>query len=344
MHGGRLPLVSVGVVAFFFNSPIRRPPNLVSDMEVDSDGDVDGDWASGSEEPISEEEFRPAHVLVEQRSYVVLSKPDVIAQSRDLIEGVRELLGLSSSAAAAALLRYFKWNRERLSAAYFANPEKTLRDVGMGSLALEVPPPGAPHIFTCKVCFEDVPMDTTFALGCGHRYCHQCWADDLEHQVASGPNCVFAHCMAPKCTELCHEECFKRIVSPALFERYREFLHRSFIDQNPNVKWCPSPGCDNSVKCDRRGRRQPVVCACGFAFCFQCADPEIGNHLPATCESVRAWNDKNKDESENVKWLMANTKRCPKCNKHIEKSAGCMHMTCRKGKPVGVFLFSFFLG
>lgn len=96
------------------------------------------------------------------------------------------------------------------------------------------------------------------------------------------------------------------------------------------VKWCPRPGCDNSVKCDRRGRKQPVTCACGFSFCFQCAEADIGNHLPATCAAVKMWNDKNKDESENVKWLMANTKRCPKCQKHIEKSAGCMHMTCRK--------------
>lgn len=259
-----------------------------------------------------------------------MAKPDVIKMSRELIEGVRELLSLSSTAAAAALLRHFKWNKERLTEAYFANPEKTLRDVGMGSLALEVPPPARPDVFKCNVCLDEVSMGDTFALGCGHRYCKPCWADHLEVQVAGGPNCVFSHCMYPKCYELCHEECFSRIVQPATFERYKEFLHRSFIDQNPNVKWCPNPGCENSVKCDRRGRRQPVACACGFVFCFQCADADIGNHLPASCEAVKAWNDKNRDESENVKWLMANTKRCPQCQKHIEKNGGCMHMTCRK--------------
>jgi ariadne-1 len=36
------------------------------------------------------------------------------------------------------------------------------------------------------------------------------------------------------------------------------------------------------------------------------------------------------DESENVKWLIANTKRCPECSKPIEKNGGCMHMTCGK--------------
>lgn len=105
----------------------------------------------------------------------------------------------------------------------------------MGSLVLEVPPPARPHTFQCKVCLEEVPMPDTYALGCGHRYCTQCWADELEMKVEGGPNCVFAHCMHPGCSELCHEECFSRIVAPATFERYREFLHRSFIDQNPNV-------------------------------------------------------------------------------------------------------------
>jgi hypothetical protein len=37
-----------------------------------------------------------------------MAKGDVIKQSRELIEGVRELLSLSSTAAAAALLRHFK--------------------------------------------------------------------------------------------------------------------------------------------------------------------------------------------------------------------------------------------
>jgi ariadne-1 len=36
------------------------------------------------------------------------------------------------------------------------------------------------------------------------------------------------------------------------------------------------------------------------------------------------------DESENVKWLIANTRKCPECRKPIEKNGGCMHMTCHK--------------
>ena len=45
---------------------------------------------------------------------------------------------------------------------------------------------------------------------------------------------------------------------------------------------------------------------------------------------IEYWNLKNNSESENVKWLIANTKQCPKCHKYIEKNQGCNHMTCRK--------------
>lgn len=41
---------------------------------------------------------------------------------------------------------------------------------------------------------------------------------------------------------------------------------------------------------------------------------------------------KNKSESENITWMIANTKNCPKCERPIEKNQGCNHMTCNMCK------------
>lgn len=102
-----------------------------------------------------------------------------------------------------------------------------------------------------------------------------------------------------------------------------------------------------------------MVCRCGFRFCFNCCDSNIGDHMPASCHDVERWMQKAtgtcflclpsrfffcffldlsrvpaylslSDESENVNWLLANTKKCPNCHAAIEKNGGCMHMTCRK--------------
>ena len=46
------------------------------------------------------------------------------------------------------------------------------------------------------------------------------------------------------------------------------------------------------------------------------------------CTTVKKWVIKNSAESENLNWILANTKPCPKCKRPIEKNQGCMHMTC----------------
>ena len=50
--------------------------------------------------------------------------------------------------------------------------------------------------------------------------------------------------------------------------------------------------------------------------------------MQVTCETVHKWILKNSAESENLNWILAHTKQCPKCKRPIEKNQGCMHMTC----------------
>jgi ariadne-1 len=69
-----------------------------------------------------------------------------------------------------------------------------------------------------------------------------------------------------------------------------------------------------------------VNCLCGSSFCLKC---EKEDHQPATCHQVALWFFKEEDSGENVSWIKANTKPCPKCQSFIEKNQGCNHMTCR---------------
>jgi ariadne-1 len=43
-------------------------------------------------------------------------------------------------------------------------------------------------------------------------------------------------------------------------------------------------------------------------------------HAPAYCNVVAKWDKKSSAESENLTWIMANTKPCPKCQRPIEKN------------------------
>ena len=76
------------------------------------------------------------------------------------------------------------------------------------------------------------------------------------------------------------------------------------------------------------GIAREVECEeCHYKFCWAC---KRESHFPSSCHVAKMWLDKCSNESENIQYILAKTKRCPKCHVHIEKNQGCNHMTCRK--------------
>jgi len=106
--------------------------------------------------------------------------------------------------------------------------------------------------------------------------------------------------------------------------KYSKYLSRSFVDDNPRIKWCPAPDCGKAVFCPETNLDE-VQCSCGNKFCFKCNSE---SHVPSTCDQLANWLKKEKDESETANWITANTKICPHCKKSIEKNGGCNHMSC----------------
>ena len=71
-----------------------------------------------------------------------------------------------------------------------------------------------------------------------------------------------------------------------------------------------------------------VKCRNGHVFCFSCSSSSP--HFPASCEAYEKFNnERNKDDALLAKWLMENTKLCPKknCHERIEKAEGCKHIS-----------------
>lgn len=299
------------------------------DEEIDEEFDEEEEDMEENEEEQFVDDEPPSRKFTRSTSFEVLPQDNIIKESKTLIDEVVQVCGIPTAAAAATLLRHFKWNKEKLVEAYLENPEKVCTDSGMSTLELSKPAKDPTQTHSCLICLEDLPAAQTFALSCGHRYCKDCWKGYLEVMVKDGPRSVYARCPAPKCKAIVHEEAYKQLTSPETYKKYCTFLFRSFVDDNAQIKWCPAPGCTNAIRCERVGRKQAVTCKCGFAFCFRCSDFEVGDHNPVDCEHLEKWRQKASDESENVKWMMANTKKCPKCRSPIEKNGGCMHMTCR---------------
>lgn len=135
----------------------------------------------------------------------------------------------------------------------------------------------------CYVCFDEKPMDETFAMECGHRFCKECWGDGLSNAVESGgpggTSALEFKCMDAKCQLTVGEDVFRALLNPSRMQRFQKLLTLSFVDDSSDLVWCPSTGCAGVVAHSKR--RKTVCCGNGHRFCFSCMGPA---HSPVSCE------------------------------------------------------------
>ncbi|ROW00185.1 hypothetical protein VSDG_03504 [Cytospora chrysosperma] len=313
--------------------------NLSSDDDVlqdESDNSAD-DGFDFEEEPDQELPgqmgFSPKKKVHFDVTYKVFQPQDIQKQQDDLIDEVNMILELSKEDA-AIMLRYFRWNKERLIDEYMDKPKKVLEAAGLGGSSTKGPRLEVIPGFMCDICCEDEDGLQTFAMKCGHRYCVDCYRHYLTHKIKEEGEAARIQCPSDDCHRIIDARSLDLLVTEDLRDRYRQLLNRTYVEDNDTLKWCPAPDCENAVGCGIKKKDldkvvPTVACSCSHRFCFGCI---LSDHQPAPCELVKRWLKKCADDSETANWISANTKECPKCNSTIEKNGGCNHMTCRKCK------------
>ncbi|XP_060638249.2 ankyrin repeat and IBR domain-containing protein 1 isoform X2 [Anolis sagrei] len=287
---------------------------------------------------------------------------------------------------AEALLRAHDWDREKLLEAWMCNPENCCQRSGVqmptpppsGYNAWDTLPsprtprttrssitspdeislsPGDVETTMCEICmcnisiFED-PVD----IPCGHEFCRACWEAFLNMKIQEGE----AHnifCPAYDCFQPVPVEIIESVVSKEMDKRYLQFDIKAFVENNPSIKWCPTPGCERAVRLTRQGSntsgsealsfpllRAPAVdCGKGHLFCWECLGEA---HEPCDCETWKNWLQKISEmkpeelvgvseayeDAANCLWLLTNSKPCANCKSPIQKNEGCNHMQCAKCK------------
>ncbi|ORY40976.1 hypothetical protein BCR33DRAFT_719081 [Rhizoclosmatium globosum] len=258
-----------------------------------------------------------------RRSYTVAfevrTSEDLARVQQTEADDVGAVLGVSTEAA-ATLLRFFRWRKDRLLEDYYGNPDsdallKRAED------------------FECPVCFDvDCPVAQ---LKCAHAFCTACYARYLSGRITEEGESRRIQCPDASCSVIVDEKTVETLVDPKVFEKYKALLIKSYVDDVPSLKWCPHPNCEYAVQCKVPASSldeivPSVKCGDGHSFCFGCSLPQ--DHQPCVCSLVKLWLKKCADDSETANWISANTKECEKCQSTIEKNGGCNHMTCRKCK------------
>jgi len=271
---------------------------------------------------------------VRKAPYVIMNRAELVDRQMRCITDASELLDITQEEG-FVLLREHGWDLARLQEAWFQDEDKVRKRCGLnlsqpGGAPATSSSSSAPGAYHCPICMQVV--DKITVLDCGHGFCQECWQAYLHSQVDDGKAAVQARCPAHKCGRVVPVDFFKRFCDEARQRKYEEWYLRSYVDDNPAVKWCTNAeGC--IYACEYQGVDPcEIRCACAFVWCWACGEEA---HRPADCKTVNQWNIKNSAESENISWIRANTKRCPKCHKPIEKNQGCNHMICSKAGGCG---------
>ncbi|MES1909875.1 MAG: hypothetical protein MHM6MM_002562 [Cercozoa sp. M6MM] len=252
---------------------------------------------------------------------------EVLELREQLVARVAELLGLPADAA-VPLLRFFLFQESRALDAYFSDPAKVRRDVGLLPEGQEHEQKQSDAPTQCLVCYDEVPRQDGYELPCQHFACDSCWRGFCESALRGGREVLQMRCVEYKCRYPVPESLVLRYLRADTRERerYDHFRAQELVDGLPNLRNCPAPGCELVVRSAAAARGTEVRCQCGHFFCFTCGEEA---HRPASCDDTRQWLVKSSSEAENTTWIIANTKTCPKCKVQIEKNQGCNHMTCR---------------
>ncbi|XP_076914800.1 putative E3 ubiquitin-protein ligase ARI8 [Bidens hawaiensis] len=257
----------------------------------------------------------------QQKNYTILKEDDICQRQEEDITTICSVLSISRDSA-CMLLRSYNWNVSNVHEAWFANEDKVRKAVGL--LDKTVKPPKAGELL-CGICFESYSLDKISSAACGHPFCNTCWKAYISTSISDGPGCLTLRCPTPSCGAAVGVDMVNMLTSDEDKKKYRRYLLRSFIEDSKKTKWCPAPGCDHAIEFELGSGSYDVTCHCSYSFCWNCTEEA---HRPVDCETVSKWIMKNSAESENMNWILANSKPCPKCKRPIEKNQGCMHMTC----------------
>ncbi|KAK4380750.1 hypothetical protein RND71_002612 [Anisodus tanguticus] len=273
-----------------------------------------------------------------QKNYKILKDTDILQLLKEDIEKISTILSIPRDVS-LALLHLFNWNVNRANEEWFTNEHEVRKSIGMlsNNNCFSVPTNENPlrkksnHVINCGICFEEYSIDKVAFATCNkHPFCKVCCECYISTSInEGGPNkCLGLRCPKPSCGAMVGESMIIALASEKDRLKYYHYLFQSYVNENKNFKWCPAPGCECAVEFEIGSEKYDVICDCFNGFCWNCMEE---NHRPVDCDTIAKWITRNYEEAANTNWILAFTKKCPKCDKSIEKHTGCNHMTCRCG-------------
>ncbi|GMQ09379.1 hypothetical protein CsSME_00052775 [Camellia sinensis var. sinensis] len=183
----------------------------------------------------------------------------------------------------------------------------------------------------CEICVEKKEADEMFRIDtCSHSFCSDCISKHVTMKIQD--HITVVSCPTWDCSGVLQLDDCRPRMSRDVIERWDEVLCESMIPASEKF-YCPFKDCSFLLVNDNGEEviRECECPKCHRLFCAQCYVPW---HSGIECEEFQRLNDDERGREDLMVRELAKSSswmRCPHCKFYVEKTEGCLHMTCRCG-------------
>jgi len=210
-------------------------------MEIDDDcngwdEDEDDDYEQFKEPILANHESNYTPKLTSGFQYNIISEGEVVARRQNIINEVKDVLGLEEDVVQKALIQH-RFDKDTVIHNSLESSTKMDTDDAKDSI---FDPDAESHL--CLVCFCEYPKEEIIIAPCQHFLCKTCFYYYLSTAIKGGPQCVRTVCPITKCNEIISPNLIKKVVTQDDYKMYKKFYLLYFVDCCKAIKWCPAPG------------------------------------------------------------------------------------------------------
>ncbi|XP_059456455.1 E3 ubiquitin-protein ligase RSL1-like [Corylus avellana] len=187
--------------------------------------------------------------------------------------------------------------------------------------------------FVCDICMERKDGHQMFINEtCLHTFCSDCIGKHVATKIQDG----ITHVSCPgwlECQGVLRVNACRPMLPKDVMERWDEELCRALF-ASEMVFYCPFKDCSAMLVDDNIGEGEVMITESECPFCHRlfCAQCQVPWHPGVECQEFQILNESERGREDLMLRELAHQKkwkRCPNCKYFVERTAGCLHMTCR---------------
>ncbi|XP_027367068.1 probable E3 ubiquitin-protein ligase RNF217 [Abrus precatorius] len=185
-------------------------------------------------------------------------------------------------------------------------------------------------LILCEICAEAKETDEMFRnQRCDHSFCSQCVIKHVATKIQDKITVV--SCPGLNCKGVLEVDACMAMLPKELLDRWSDALCEALF-LTAHKFYCPFRDCSAMLLVDGEGGKDIRESECPFCHRLFCARCYVPWHAGVGCEEFETLNEDERGREDLLVREFINKKkwsRCPQCKFFVEKTEGCLHITCR---------------